>query len=115
MASFWHNVGELCTVEGGCPGGHEHAAWGVQRQANRKIHFAIGSEAANPHLLCQRIAECIQRHFVAAGILPTPPLSTLQAMPVADNPDGQLKAEAGKQDRGKRNVVFCLNSAAFQK
>ena len=38
----------------------------------------------------------------------TPPLSTLQALHVAAHPDGQLKAEAGKQGRGKRNVDFLL-------
>ena len=67
QTSFWHNVAEFCILEGGCPGGHEHAPWGVQRQANRKIRFATGSEAAYPHLLCQRMASCIQDHFAAAG------------------------------------------------
>ena len=106
QTSFWHNVTEFCTLEGGCPGGHEHAPWGVQRQANRKVRFATGSEAAYPHLLCERMAACLQKHFIAAGFPAIPAVLSLQPLTLAINPDGQLKAEAGKQGRGKRNVDF---------
>ena len=51
-----------------CDGSHPHKSWKVTL-SDSAVHFPTSEEAAYPHVLCQRIVECVKQRVLAAGAM----------------------------------------------
>lgn len=81
-------VTQICLT---CPGNHQHEAWGVQRQGNKRV-FATPLEARYPLGLCEAIANALMDRLIEQGFQPPEPVSnSLQgcSQPLQGSPHGQ--------------------------
>lgn len=64
-----------------CPGTHEHLPWGLLQTEDGSSSFATAAETAYPHVLCQRVADCVSAILRRKYQIPDRMLDSLATAP----------------------------------
>ena len=83
LTSIWVNDDWLDALEARCDHSHSHKSWKVT-VGKDSVHFPTSEEAAYPHILCQRIIECIKQQVLQRGAMESTTLEEQVQQPDAD-------------------------------
>lgn len=97
-SSWLTNCDQLRAIAGGCPGGHVHRPWNVEKNPTGRWHFATEDEAAYQPQLCKDAAACILQSAIDDGYVP--PEKQLGESAVLDR--WKTQASTARQPRGRK-------------